>query len=117
MVANVASTHDELEGGALPVIDPQFELAYSGWYWQINRLDLPRPEIRTSHSLFATQLPNLDAGDATGARGTIRSGYVVGPGDKPLRMIEREIDDDDGRYLIQVAANADVIQTQIERFE
>ncbi len=32
-------------------------------------------------------------------------------------MIEREIDDDEGRYLIQVAANADVIQTQIERFE
>jgi len=67
--------------------------------------------------LFATQLPSFADGDASGARGTIRSGYVVGPGDKPLRMIEREIDDDEGRYLIQVAANADVIQTQIERFE
>ena len=32
-------------------------------------------------------------------------------------MIEREIDDDEGRYLVQVAANADVIETQIERFE
>ena len=117
LVANVASTHDEFEGGALPVIDPQFELAFSGWYWQITRVDLPHPEIRTSRSLFATQLPNLPLGDASGTRGPVRSGYVAGPGDKPLRMIERDIDDDDGRYLIQVAANADVIQTQIERFE
>ena len=48
----------------------------------------------------------------------MRRGYVVGPGDRPLRMIEREIDaGEEGRYLVQVAANADVIQTQIERFE
>ena len=33
-------------------------------------------------------------------------------------MIEREIDaGDEGRFLIQVAANAEVIQTQIENFE
>ena len=48
----------------------------------------------------------------------MRSGYVVGPGDRPLRMIEREIDaGEEGRYLIQVAANAEVIQGQIEHFE
>ena len=78
----------------------------------------PIPEIRTSRSLFATQLPSLADGEATSARGAVRSGYVVGPGDKPLRMIEREIDaGEEGRYLVQVAANADVIQTQIEHFE
>ena len=45
-------------------------------------------------------------------------GYVIGPGDKRLRVIEREIDaGEDGRYLIQVAANADVIGAQIEQFE
>jgi len=108
---------DEFEGGQAPLIDPQFELAFSGWYWQITRLDLPHPEIRTSRSLFATQLPSLAEGGSSATRGAVRSGYVVGPGDKPLRMIEREIDDEEGRYLIQVAANADVIQTQIERFE
>ena len=37
------------------------------------------------------------------------SGYVVGPGGHELRMIQRQIDaGDDGRYLVQVAANADV---------
>jgi signal transduction histidine kinase len=115
LVANVAVVGDEARAGASPVIDPQFELAFSGWYWQIARLDRDPPEIRTSRSLFATQLPGL--GEA-GERGAVRSGYVAGPGDRPLRMIEREIDaGEEGRYLIQVAANAEVIQGQIEHFE
>ena len=66
--------------------------------------------------MFATQLPSLADDDATGARGAVRA-VTCRPGDKPLRMIEREIDDEEGRYLVQVAANADVIQTQIEQFE
>jgi signal transduction histidine kinase len=112
LVANVAVAGDESHA-----IAPQFELAFSGWYWQITRLDGDHPDIRASRSLFATQLPRLDQGGARLDRGAWR-GYVDGPGDKPLRMIEREIDaGDEGRYLIQVAANADVIQTQIENFE
>jgi signal transduction histidine kinase len=118
LVANVAVVGDEARAGASPVIDPQFELAFSGWYWQIARLDRDPPEIRTSRSLFATQLPGLGEAGETGERGAVRSGYVAGPGDKPLRMIEREIDaGEEGRYLIQVAANAEVIQGQIEHFE
>ncbi len=118
LVANVAVVGEETRAGASPGIDPQFELAFSGWYWQITRLDLDRPEIRTSRSLFATQLPSLGESDAEEERGSVRRGYVVGPGDRPLRMIAREIDaGEEGRYLIQVAAIADVIQTQIERFE
>ena len=116
LVANVAVVGEEGHAAAPPVIAPQFELAFSGWYWQITRLDGEHPDIRTSRSLFATQLPRLDEsarGDLNGWRG-----YVAGPGDKPLRMIEREIDaGDEGRYLVQVAANADVIQTEIENFE
>jgi signal transduction histidine kinase len=116
LVANVAVAGEEGKGGPPPVIAPQFELAFSGWYWQITRLDGDKPDVRTSRSLFATQLPRLDesAREEEGAR----RGYVAGPGDKPLRMIERKIDaGEEGRYLVQVAANADVIQTQIENFE
>jgi signal transduction histidine kinase len=116
LVANVAVVGEEAKGGAPPVIAPQFELAFSGWYWQITRLDRDKPEVRTSRSLFATQLPRLEetAREEDGAR----RGYVIGPGDKSLRMIERKIDaGEEGRYLVQVAANADVIQTQIENFE
>jgi len=114
LVANVVSGE---EGRTTPaVIAPQFELAFSGWYWQITRLDGAHPEIRASKSLFGSQLPRLPA-SAAGADNFSR-GYVTGPGDKPLRVIEREIDaGDEGRYLLQVAANADVIRSQVVQFE
>jgi signal transduction histidine kinase len=116
LVANVAIPSDETKGGAQAAIAPQFELAFSGWYWQITRTDVNPPEIRASKSLFATQLPHLvPVGEDHGA---ILSGYAVGPGGHELRMIEREIDaGDEGRYLVQVAANADVIEGQERSFE
>ena len=113
LVAEVAVA-DETHSATPPVIAPQFELPFSGWYWQISRLD-GAAEIRTSRSLFGTQLPRLEG--VTPQHGEAR-GYAIGPGDKPLRMIEREIDaGEEGRYLVEVAANAEVIQTQIENFE
>ncbi len=110
LVANVAIPNEEANG-AVAAIAPQFELAFSGWYWQITRIDTNPPEIRASKSLFATQLPHLvPVGEDHGA---ILSGYAIGPGGHELRMVEREIDaGDEGRYLVQVAANADVIQAQ-----
>jgi signal transduction histidine kinase len=110
LVANLAIPNEEANG-AVAAIAPQFELAFSGWYWQITRIDANPPEIRASKSLFATQLPHLvPVGEDHGA---ILSGYVIGPGGHELRMVEREIDaGDEGRYLVQVAANADVIQAQ-----
>ena len=116
LVANIVLPTEEAKNGASTALAPQFELAYSGWYWQITRTDLNPPEIRASKSLFATQLPQLPvAGKDPGA---ILSGYVVGPGAHQLRMIQRQIDaGDDGRYLVQVAAKADVIQAQERSFE
>jgi signal transduction histidine kinase len=118
LVANVATGGEEARNGPAQLIDPQFELAFSGWYWQITRLDAEKPDIRSSRSLFATQLPRLEAADATGPPGETRSGYVQGPGDHTLRMIQREIDaGEEGRFLIQVAANSEVIESQIDSFE
>jgi signal transduction histidine kinase len=115
LVADVAIPNEETRAGAAAAIAPQFELAFSGWYWQITRTDVNPPEIRASKSLFATQLPHLPA---VGDPGATRSGYVVGPGGREVRMIEREIDaGDEGRFLVQVAANADVIQGQERSFE
>ena len=37
LVANVAIPNDETKAGAQAAIAPQFELAFSGWYWQITR--------------------------------------------------------------------------------
>ncbi|RBP00943.1 signal transduction histidine kinase [Roseiarcus fermentans] len=116
LVANLPVSGDEAKGGAPAGIAPQFELAFSGWYWQITRLDSAPPDIRASRSLFATQLPHLVA--VSPDHGDILSGYVIGPGGRKLRMVERQIDaGDEGRYLVQVAANADVIQSQERSFE
>ena len=116
LVANVAVQGEEGHGAPPPVVAPQFELAFSGWYWQITRLDSAQPEIRTSKSLFGSQLPRLPSSAARADN--VARGYVTGPGDKPLRVIERQIDaGDEGRYLLQVAANADVIRNELIRFE
>jgi signal transduction histidine kinase len=116
LVANVAIPNEETKAGAPAAVAPQFELAFSGWYWQITRIDVNPPEIRASKSLFATQLPHLLAvGEDHGA---ILSGYAIGPGGHELRMIEREIDaGDEGRYIVQVAANADEIESREQSFE
>src|SRR5277367_1696326 len=114
LVANIPT--EEGKSAAPAAIAPQFELAFSGWYWQSTRTDVNPPEIRASKSLFATQLPQLVA--VGNDHGAILSGYAVGPGGHQLRMIQREIDaGDDGRFLVQVAANADVIQAQERSFE
>ena len=98
--------------------DPQFELTLSGWYWQITRLDGSKPEIKASRSLFAARLPRLaDSGVPSGMGGS-RRGYVKGPDDRALRMVERVIDTgDQGIYLVQVAATTDEIEAQMHRFE
>ena len=116
LVANLSAPGDEAKGSAPAAIAPQFELAFSGWYWQITRVDVEPPEIRASKSLFATQLPHLVAVNPD--HGDTLSGYVVGPGGRQLRMVERQIDaGEEGRYLVQVAANADVIRAQERSFE
>ncbi len=98
--------------------DPQFELTLSGWYWQITRLDGSKPEIKGSRSLFAARLPRLaDSGVPSGMGGS-RRGYVKGPDDRSLRMVERVIDTgDQGIFLVQVAATTDEIEAQMHRFE
>jgi signal transduction histidine kinase len=117
LVASVAAS-EESRNGASQFIDPQFELARSGWYWQITRLDSTPPEIKSSRSLFAAQLPRLPPAANPAQSGMVRSGFVIGPDERSLRMIERVIDaGDEGRYLIQVAGNAEEIEAAIIDFE
>ena len=88
LVANVAVPTEEGKAAAPAAIAPQFELAFSGWYWQITRTDVNPPEIRASKSLFATQLPQFVA--VGHDHGAILSGYAVGPADMYSRIIQRE---------------------------
>jgi signal transduction histidine kinase len=96
---------------------PQFELAMSGWYWQITKLGTTPPDIRTSRSLFASYLSRLPPAVAPDGEGR-RRGAIAGPEGQSLRILEREIDaGEQGRYLVQVAASMASVDAQVSQFD
>jgi signal transduction histidine kinase len=124
LVVNVAAAPgEESRAGSAQLIDPEFSLARSGWYWQITRLDTGKGDsgkldIKTSPSLSASLLPRLETNIPPAEEGVPHAGYVIGPDDRRLRLVERVIDaGEEGQYLIQVAANAEEIESDIEGFE
>ncbi len=117
IVADVAQSGEEGKTGPGQLGDPQFELARSGWYWQITRLDDERHEIKASRSLFAERLPKLADLGVEAEVGGIRRGSALGPDGRMLRIVERVIDVGDvGIYLVQVAASTSEMDSQIARF-
>jgi signal transduction histidine kinase len=118
LVSDIASPSEENRSEPFALGEPQFEIPLSGWYWQITRLDGTNPDIKSSRSLFAARLPRLaDKGVAAGIGGA-RNGYVTGPDDRRLRMVERDIDTgDQGVYLVQVAATTAPMESEIAGFE
>ena len=92
LVADVASPEEAGEKFPQSLGEPLFELPLSGWYWQVTRLDPSKTEVRASRSLWDGGLPHLqDYGIAAGPNGS-REGYVPGPEDQRLRLVERNID-------------------------
>ena len=118
IVADIATPGETAVSAPEQLGEPHFEIPSSGWYWQITRLDAQRPEIKSSRSLFAAELPRLsDTGVPAGVGGA-RKGYAIGPDGRVLRIAERIIDaEDQGIYLIQVAATADELEADISAFE
>jgi len=117
LIADLATSEDSRLAPS-QLGEPQFELPQSGWYWQLTRLDLAKPEISSSRSLFAAKLPRLsNAGVPAGTHG-IRRGYAKGPDERLLRIVERVIDTgEEGIYLVQVAATTEGVDQQISQFE
>jgi signal transduction histidine kinase len=98
--------------------EPMFELPLSGWYWQVTRVDRGKPEVRASRSLWDSKLPQLEDANATQTLAGSRQGYVQGPEDQRLRMLERPIDlGDDGRYIVAVAGDALEIDDEVKSFD
>jgi signal transduction histidine kinase len=117
IVADVSQSGEEGRTGPGQLGDPQFELALSGWYWQITRLDGDQHEIKASRSLFAERLPKLADLGVEAEVGGIRRGSALGPDGRMLRIVERVIDVGDlGIYLVQVAATTSEMDQQIARF-
>ncbi len=96
--------------------EPLFNIPLSGWYWQITPQPPAKTEPKTSRSLFDATLQNLaDLGvqERLGAR----EGYLDGPDNQRLRVLERTIDlGEDGRYLIAVAGDTAEPKAEIRDF-
>ncbi|HEX5509680.1 MAG TPA: sensor histidine kinase [Pseudolabrys sp.] len=118
LVADIASPEEANEKFPQSISEPLFELPLSGWYWQVTRTDPDKHDVRSSRSLWDGGLPHLqDQGVAAGTNGA-REGYVDGPEDQHLRLVERNIDlGDEGHYLVAVAGDAAEIADEMRSFD
>jgi signal transduction histidine kinase len=117
LIADVASPEEAGEKfGQLG--EPLFELPLSGWYWQVTRLNAPRPDVRASRSLWDGSLPHLEALRIAASSDGTRRSYVGGPEEQRLRVVERTIDlGEEGRYLVAVAGDPSEIDQEIRAFD
>jgi signal transduction histidine kinase len=117
LVADVAAP-DDSEKFTQSLGEPLFELPLSGWYWQVTRLSTPKPETRSSRSLWDAGLPNLEEENVPTSSDGTRKRYVPGPEDQRLRLVERTVDlGDEGRYRVAVAGDALEIEEETQSFD
>ncbi len=117
LVANMANPSEDARASPGQLGEPMFDFPLSGWYWQITRLDGADEDIKTSRSLFAERLPLLSDAAAGASTGGMFKGYLTGPDDRRLRLVQRTIDSADvGRFLIQVAASPREVEADITTF-
>jgi signal transduction histidine kinase len=118
LVADVVAPEQSADRAEPTLGEPLFDLPLSGWYWQVSRLGATKPDVRSSRSLWDSNLPVVDDAVApVGADGT-RHGYVTGPEDQRLRVVERNVDlGEDGRYLIAVAGDPQEIDDETRAFD
>jgi signal transduction histidine kinase len=117
LVADVAAPEDS-DKFTQALGEPLFELPLSGWYWQVTRLSTPKPETRSSRSLWDAGLPNLEEQNVPISADGTRTRYVTGPEDQRLRLVERTVDlGDEGRYRVAVAGDALEIEDETQAFD
>ena len=118
LVADMAIGTEEQRNEPGQLGDPQFDLAQSGWYWQVTRLDSAETPVRQSLSLSGANLPRLSDPETENAPGSVRANYILGSDNRRLRLFERIIDiGASGTYLIQVAASTDEVEDLILQFK
>jgi signal transduction histidine kinase len=124
LIAEVAPPEDADDKTSPALGEPLFELPLSGWYWQIVRLDggkrsdPSKPDERASRSLWDRKLPKLEEQGVPLNSSGVRLGYVTGPEDQQLRIVERPVDlGADGRFVVTVAGDATEIFEETRTFD
>jgi signal transduction histidine kinase len=124
LIAEVAPPEDSDDKGQPALGEPLFELPLSGWYWQVVRIDggkradPAKPDERASRSLWDRKLPKLEEQGIPLSATGVRIGYVAGPEDQQLRVVERLVDfGTDGRFIVTVAGDATEIFEETRTFD
>lgn len=121
LVADVAALTDGSTADVGNLGEPQFQIPLSGWYWQIVKIDAEKGTanvLRTSRSLFSVRLPYLIDPNDPKRQEDASDGYITGPDDRQLRVLEQLIDlGDRNRFYISVAGNAAEIRDETQRFD
>jgi signal transduction histidine kinase len=117
LVVDVATAQPGAIPEPAPLGEPLFQSQNSGWYWQIERLAGQEREVKRSPSLSAPELPSLDDQRVPIRSDGYREGYILGPENQRLRVVENLIDlGNDGQYVVTVAANADAVEGEVSDF-
>ncbi|MBS0244234.1 MAG: histidine kinase, partial [Proteobacteria bacterium] len=123
LTLNIAFSTDR--GGPQPGVprnvgEPLFELAHSGWYWQITPLDQSPGKRLISTSLASEQLPLPSQQGLKPDPYNIIWNDIKGPVGEPLRVAETLYnagDDETPRfYSFLVAGNLEFPETRIREF-
>ena len=118
LIAEVATPDEPPDRQFQSLGEPLFELPLSGWYWQITRTDVEKPEVRASRSLWDKKLPKLEDQGIELSPAGIRIGYVDGPEGQTLRIVERPVDlGGEGKFLVAVAGDASEIFDETRSFD
>src|ERR1700680_196778 len=118
LVADVATPEENAGKFPQSIGEPLFDLPLSGWYWQVTRLNAPKPDIRSSRSLWDGGLPHLEEQGVDATSDGTRRSYVAGPEDQRLRLIERTVDlGEEGRYLVAVAGDTSELDDEARAFD
>jgi len=97
--------------------DPKFDLPMSGWYWQIDSGGDGKGQTIASPSLFGSRLPRMVTPTLRTSSSDILQGYVKGPDDRNLRVMERMVLTPDGVWhRLRVAGDADDIERAVQAF-
>lgn len=120
LVADVAAMTDGSAADIGNLGEPQFQIPLSGWYWQIVKIDQEKGAtavLRTSRSLYSTRLPYLVEPNDPNRDTDAVDGFVSGPDNRRLRIVEQLIDLGEGnRFYIAVAGNAAEIDQETRNF-
>jgi signal transduction histidine kinase len=123
LTLNIAFSTDK--GGPEPTIprnvgEPLFELAHSGWYWQITPLDKSPGKRLVSTSLASETLPLPSKLDLAPDRYNIIWHETRGPVGEPLRIAETLYNSGDDEnphfYSFIVAGNLEFAETRVRDF-